>query len=155
MRENPLLVFSGMERRGKGDASGSARGGEERPGKDKDKEKKGKQSVASTAEAALAALPIPKSRVEQCSAPLRTSKTQHVWMDIMVLDPSLSVTLRTPSLALHLVISRNVLYSVTDLQFAHSNVQIGKNPAGRIVIELYKDVPKAAENFRALCTGQG
>ncbi|KAF7087166.1 hypothetical protein CFC21_090375 [Triticum aestivum] len=35
------------------------------------------------------------------------------------------------------------------------DVTIGGAPAGRIVMELFaKDVPKTAENFRALCTGE-
>jgi len=35
------------------------------------------------------------------------------------------------------------------------DVTIGGNPAGRIVMELRADVvPKTAENFRALCTGE-
>jgi peptidylprolyl isomerase len=34
------------------------------------------------------------------------------------------------------------------------DVNIGDRPAGRIIFELFPDVPRTAENFRALCTGE-
>ena len=35
------------------------------------------------------------------------------------------------------------------------DINVGGRPAGRIVMELRADVvPKTAENFRALCTGE-
>ncbi|KMT01449.1 hypothetical protein BVRB_9g214560 [Beta vulgaris subsp. vulgaris] len=35
------------------------------------------------------------------------------------------------------------------------DMEVGNQPAGRIVMELFADcVPKTAENFRALCTGE-
>ncbi|XP_045203479.2 peptidyl-prolyl cis-trans isomerase D-like [Mercenaria mercenaria] len=43
----------------------------------------------------------------------------------------------------------------TDNPRVYFDVEIGGEPAGRILFELFKDaVPKTVENFRALCTGE-
>lgn len=35
------------------------------------------------------------------------------------------------------------------------DITIGGRPAGRVIFQLYSDlVPRTAENFRALCTGE-
>eukprot|EP00397_Hematodinium_sp_SG-2012_P069432 GEMP01119282.1.p1 GENE.GEMP01119282.1~~GEMP01119282.1.p1 ORF type:complete len:115 (+),score=19.06 GEMP01119282.1:53-346(+) len=34
------------------------------------------------------------------------------------------------------------------------DMSIGAQPAGRIEMELYADVPRTCDNFRALCTGE-
>ncbi|KAJ8071973.1 Peptidyl-prolyl cis-trans isomerase-like 1 [Marasmius tenuissimus] len=45
--------------------------------------------------------------------------------------------------------------SATTRPIVFMDVNIGETPAGRIKMELYSDiVPKTAENFRQLCTGE-
>lgn len=34
------------------------------------------------------------------------------------------------------------------------DISIGGRPSGRVVFELFQDVPQTAENFRQLCTGE-
>lgn len=53
----------------------------------------------------------------------------------------------------------NIMATANDTKAGRSlvwfDIKIGGAPAGKIVFELYNDiVPKTAENFRALCTGE-
>lgn len=34
------------------------------------------------------------------------------------------------------------------------DIHINRKPAGRLIIDLFNETPKTAENFRALCTGE-
>ncbi|KAJ1356908.1 Cyanate hydratase [Parelaphostrongylus tenuis] len=51
----------------------------------------------------------------------------------------------------------NTIRSASNAARSHVylDVKIGESPAGKITVELFNDVvPKTAENFRALCTGE-
>jgi cyclophilin family peptidyl-prolyl cis-trans isomerase len=59
---------------------------------------------------------------------------------------------RLPGLPGNKFLSRALSMTNTQVYF---DVAIGGQPAGRVTFELYSDVvPKTAENFRALCTGE-
>jgi len=36
----------------------------------------------------------------------------------------------------------------------YMDIHINRKPAGRLIIDLFNETPKTAENFRALCTGE-
>ena len=40
------------------------------------------------------------------------------------------------------------------LSKVYMDIGIGKQNAGRIIINLFAEEPKTSENFRALCTGE-
>ena len=43
---------------------------------------------------------------------------------------------------------------LTPLQNVFFDIQIGDAAPQRVTFQLYPDVPRTAENFRALCTGE-
>ncbi|CAJ0577045.1 unnamed protein product, partial [Mesorhabditis spiculigera] len=51
--------------------------------------------------------------------------------------------------------SRKYAADASKRKYVFLDVTIGEKPAGKVKIELFNDiVPKTAENFRALCTGE-
>merc|ERR1712025_816740 len=64
------------------------------------------------------------------------------------------VSSRTYRLVVFNNLTATVLLNNQKMVKCFFDMSIGGNPAGRVTFQLYDDVPKTIENFRALCTGE-